>query len=296
MHLNQRDLDKLNLNKKASKLLGKPIKDEYVQEQIYNEKENNIKQELESDDQEELDNDLDDDEEDIDDLLKFPVSSSIFQDEQCGSPTELNQLNLLHDSDSSSAFDDGYLSATSTFNLNTNSQQLANDNRRQVKGANTNLLANQQPTNPSSDQLFQVHNYSCIKQDKFLHSANNQQLCSNSDNQLVYLKHDGFLNGSYTSSNSSLSGGSQSSSPTQSPKARKSNYGRRQMKGNPVVNEDQQQPQRQNGLKSNTTANLKGQQQTSGRGSRFKPITDVCLTDEERRLLNKEGYVNFPSK
>lgn len=279
-------MDRMSL--KAAKILGKPIKNELSAELDVD----LIKQENDDDldyasDQEEIENDLDEDEE-IDELLKFPVSSSIL-DDQC-SPTELNHL--IHDSDSgSSHFDDGYLSsATSTnFNLNTNHQLLA-DGRRQAKSGN--LLINNNQTNSTNDQLYQVHNYSCIKQDKFLHSANlsNQQLIANAGNQLIYLKHDGLLNGNYTSSNSSLSGGSNSSSPTQSPNARKSNYGRRPLNKS---NDDQMK----NGLRSNgSTANLNKiqQQQATGRGSRSKPITDLHLTDEERRLLNKEGYHDFP--
>lgn len=32
-----------------------------------------------------------------------------------------------------------------------------------------------------------------------------------------------------------------------------------------------------------------------GRGARGKPITELALTEEERRLLTKEGYTDFPS-
>lgn len=279
-------MSRVNLNSKAAKLLGKPIKSETSrQEEV-----RYIKKEKLDEEFDESDPENDDDDEEIDELLQFPVSSSIL-DDQCGSPNDLNQLNyLIHDSDSgSSHFDDGYQSsATST---NYTSSQLLSEGKRPLKGNNGTLLINGQ-SGANHDQLLQVHNYSCIKQDKFLPSANKQlgnpHLVSNGGNQLVYLKHDGLLNGgsNYTSSNSSLSGGSNSSSPTQSPNARKSGaYARRLAKG------DEQQ--RQNGLRSgNCSLKL---QQTGGRGSRSKPITDLHLTDEERRLLNKEGYHDFPA-
>lgn len=284
-------MSRVNLNSKAAKLLGKPIKSETSrQEEVRYIKKEQLDEEFDESDPE-AENELDDDDE-IDELLQFPISSSIL-DDQCGSPNDLNQLNyLIHDSDSgSSHFDDGYQSsATST---NYTSSQLLSEGKRQLKGNNGTLLINGQ-SGTNHDQLLQVHNYSCIKQDKFLPSANkqlaNQHLVANGGNQLVYLKHDGLLNSgsNYTSSNSSLSGGSNSSSPTQSPNARKSgNYGRRLAKG------DEQQ-QRQNGLRSGSCS-LKLQQTSGGRGSRSKPITDLHLTDEERRLLNKEGYHDFPA-
>lgn len=281
-------MSKVNLNSKAPKLLGKPIKNETSrQEEVRFIKKEKLDEEFEDSDQEaELENDDLDDDEEIDELLQFPVSSSIL-DDQCGSPNDLNQLNyLIHDSDSgSSHFDDGYQSSATSTNCNSNS--LLSEGKRPLKGNNGTLLINGQ-SGTDHEQLLQVHNYSCIKQDKFLHSANkqlsNQHLVANAGSQLVYLKHDGLLNSSYTSSNSSLSGGSNSSSPTQSPNARKSNYGRRLAKG------DEQQ--RQNGLRS---ANCNLKMQSGGRGSRSKPITDLHLTDEERRLLNKEGYHDFPA-
>lgn len=288
-------MNKVNLNNKAAKLLGKQIKSELVSEIRYIKKEND-----ELDEDTDQDDDDQDEDEEIDELLQFPVSSSIL-DDQCGSPSELNQLSyLIHDSDSgSSHFDDGYQSsATSTnYNLNTTTNHnLLTEGKRQLKG-NLLIATNQSTVNQiKNDQLYQVHNYSCIKQDKFLHSANNQLnnqelISTNNGNQLIYLKHDGLLNGNYTSSNSSLSGGSNSSSPTQSPtqspNARKSNYGRRAVKSD----------ERSNGLRSsNLKLQQQQQQQTSaGRGSRSKPITDLHLTDEERRLLNKEGYPDFPA-
>jgi len=267
-------MDKMSL--KAAKLC-KSIKQERLDNVV-------IKEDDDLEDYATDQDDLDEDEE-IDELLKFPISSSIL-DDQCGSPTDHLNQHLINDSDSgSSQFDDGYLSsATSTnFNLNSNNQLLADSSRRQFKSTNVyNQIVN--------DQLYQQHNYSCIKQDKFLHSANNngQQQVTNG-NQLIYLKHDGLLNGNYTSSNSSLSGGSNSSSPTQSPNARKSNYARR------PLNKDEKLKLRANG-NLNKIEHQQQQQQpaTGGRGSRSKPITDLHLTDEERRLLNKEGYHDFP--
>lgn len=286
-------MSRVNLNSKAAKLLGKPIKSETSRQEVRFIKKEKLDEEFE-DSEAELENDLDDDEE-IDELLQFPVSSSIL-DDQCGSPSDLNQLSyLIHDSDSgSSHFDDGYQSSATSIAYNSNSQLLS-EGKRPLKGNNNGTLLINGQSGTNHDQLLQVHNYSCIKQDKFLHSANKQlgnpHLVANAGNQLVYLKHDGLLNSNsnYTSSNSSLSGGSNSSSPTQSPNARKSNYGRRLAKG------DEQQ-RNQNGLRSgNQCSQLKLQQTGSGRGSRSKPITDLHLTDEERRLLNKEGYHDFPA-